>query len=301
MTDSGSQTALFSRLSNTSSVQEAHSLGTALLADGGSRLARMETRLLLAHALGREISPLITCPHATVSKAERDRFVAFLRRRCLGEPVSRIKGERGFWSLDFHISPATFDPRPDSETLVETVLLWLKDKPEARKIMDLGTGSGCLVLSLLHECEKIRGLGTDISPEALAVAMKNAARHNLLDRASFVEGVWCDTPQAQEGGWDVILSNPPYIKLEDKEMLAADVLNYDPHRALFAADEGLSCYRAIIRQAPALLRKGGLLAFEVGQGQAKTVNKFMAAGGLIVFDPVQDLGGIDRVCWARKP
>ena len=258
--------------------------------------ARRDAGVLLAHLLGCDRAVVVAFAERAFSVGQFADFRAMIARRCADEPVSRILGVREFWSLPFHISPHTLDPRPDSETLVAVVNDWLRTQQGTSRLLDLGTGSGCLLLSLLHDNAGAVGVGTDISLQALSQARCNARCLGVATRARFVAGSWCD---ALAGGWDVILSNPPYIA--PSEHLARHVLDYDPHTALFAAEEGLACYRLLIPQAFDRLKSGGLLAVEVGKGQHTAVQQIMAEAGLTPLPPVPDLGGILRVCRAVRP
>jgi release factor glutamine methyltransferase len=227
-------------------------------------------------------------------------------RRLAGEPVARILGHKEFWGLTFELSPATLVPRPDTETLVEVALKFTRDANMAAKmaerpirIADIGTGTGAILLALLSELPQARGIGTDISHDALATATRNAERLGLLDRADFVES---DYASALDDPFDLIVSNPPYIRSRDIDGLPLDVRAYDPHLALDGGDDGLEAYRAIAPQAARLLRPDAALVVEIGQGQADEVIRIFAAAGLMPDGaPKVDLAGIGRVILARKP
>ncbi|WP_343565448.1 peptide chain release factor N(5)-glutamine methyltransferase [Kiloniella sp. b19] len=288
------------------SIGEALQWGADRLVVAGLDGARLDARLLLAHALGKEQPYVMAYPEVLLESDQQQVFKDAINRRCDREPVSRIVGEREFWSLPFGISPHTLDPRPDSETLVEAVCDYLQERrleagmsgEDSFRLLDLGTGSGCLLLALLHENPDATGLGVDISPPALAQAQENAMRLGLDERADFLIGSWCDS---LAGDWDVILSNPPYIPDADRSWMERDVLDYDPHSALFAGDEGLDCYRILVPQAFERLKRGGLLAVEIGRGQDSAVQRLMEQNGFELLEPVADLGGIVRVCRALRP
>lgn len=260
--------------------------------------APRDAGLLLAHLLGCDRAVVLAFPERPFSAEQFADFRAMIARRCADEPVARIIGVREFWSLPFQISPHTLDPRPESETLVEVVNDWLCAQPAQGpfRLLDLGTGSGCLLLSLLYDNVGAVGVGTDRSMQALSQARCNARCLGVATRARFVVGSWCD---AVAGGWDVILSNPPYIA--PSEHLAPAVLDYDPHTALFAAEGGLACYRLLIPQAFDRLKNGGLLAVEIGKDQHTAVQKIMTEAGFTLLPPAPDLGGILRVCRAVRP
>ena len=271
--------------------------GTARLNAAGIKGARLDARLLLAAAIGKDTSYLFGYPEVEPSRENWDSFQEMVSRRIAHEPVSRIVGHREFWSLDFKISPETLDPRPDSETLVSAVLDQISDATEALRILDLGTGSGCLLLALLSELPNTTGMGVDISEAAIKIAGMNASSLGLDQRAIFQTGNWCS---GLLSGWDVIISNPPYIGKNEITELEPEVLNYDPPAALFAEEEGMKDYRDLIPQAASILKSGGLLVIEAGRGQAGQINQVMIEAGLRCELAVKDLGGIERACVAYK-
>ncbi len=272
-------------------------LATARLTAAGVESARRDARLLMAAVIPGGASALLRDPDRVLSLEEFTDFEAFLSRREQREPVSRILGRREFWSLNFKVTPDTLDPRPDSETLVEGVLAWIEDRSAPLRLLDLGTGSGCLLLALLSELPGAQGCGIDSSEAALSVARENAELLGLSARASFVRGDWTSglTP-----GWDVILSNPPYIAESEVALLAPEVACYDPVTALTAGTDGLADYRILIPGAAALLQPGGLLALEVGTGQSGPVEAMMLAQGLALPWRRCDLSGVERGCFAVK-
>ncbi|MEH6632602.1 MAG: peptide chain release factor N(5)-glutamine methyltransferase [Halopseudomonas aestusnigri] len=259
--------------------------------------ARLDARLLLADAIGKETSYLFGYPEKEVSEESRVVFLNMLSRRVKREPVSRIVGYREFWSLNFKISPDTLDPRPDSETLVSAALDLVEEKTLPLRILDLGTGSGCLLLALLSDLPNATGLGVDISEAAIEVASTNALNLELSQRTSFQTGNWCE---GLSENWDVIISNPPYIGRHEIDELEPEVLEFDPPKALFAEEEGMKDYRDLIPQAAKILKEGGLLVIEAGRGQAGEIYHVMANAELTCMPAVKDLGGIDRACIARK-
>jgi len=272
---------------------------TAAIADLGRNLeaAGIESPLTDARAMalgvtGLTMEALIREPDLKLTRAQSRRLSNWLVRRIAGVPVSRLIGRREFWSLNFKIGPATLDPRPDSETLVETVLAELKlRKDEPLRLLDLGTGSGCLLLALLSELKQATGVGIDIAPAALRVATENATALGLADRAVFRKGDWT---RGLSGPFDVIVSNPPYIVRDEIEHLAAEVL-CDPIRALDGGPDGLDAYRRILEEVPALLAPDGFLALEMGWDQAEALTGLIKASGGRVRRLVQDLAGLDRV------
>ena len=270
----------------------------ALLRDAGRRLEaagipspRVEARILLRTALGRSPEALIRDPDAPVSASDAERFLVLARRRAGREPISRILGEREFRSLRFSLDPDTLDPRPDSETVVEAALGWCRGKPGPLRVLDLGTGTGCLLLAVLKARPEATGIGTDIAAGAVAAAARNAARLGLSDRASFRRTDW-DTGIV--GAFDLILSNPPYIPTSEIDRLEAEVSRWDPRAALDGGADGLDAYRRLAPAVADRLAPGGAAFLEIGAGQAKPVEAIMAAEGFSRFVGKADLGGIVR-------
>ena len=270
---------------------------THRLSAAGIEGARRDARLLLAEMLPGGASALLRDPEQILDRKLVQDFEAAVSRREQREPVSRVLGVREFWSLPFKITPDTLDPRPDSETLIEGILEWVEDKDGPLRILDLGTGTGCLLLALLSELPEARGLGVDISENALAVARENADRLELSGRADFVCRNWTT---GLTGEWDVILSNPPYIRESDLAQLAPEVAQYDPVGALVSGVDGLRDYRILIPGAAELLKPSGLLGLEVGEGQARDVEALLLASGLQRPWRKRDLSGIERSCFCRQ-
>ncbi len=266
----------------------------ATLERAGVEAAVRDARLLAAMVLGTPAALLD--PKLDLDPGQAARFDALVQRRALREPVARIAGVREFWGLEFAVTPATLDPRPDSETLIEAVVAERKARPPAT-ILDLGTGTGCLLCALLREFPAAHGLGIDIAPEAVRTASANAARLDLEGRAEFAAGSWF-APVV--GTFDVIVANPPYIPSGDLSALAPEVTHYDPRAALDGGPDGLAHYRAIVRALPPHLAPGGLVAFEVGAGQAQAVAQLMAGVGLRVIGTRADLAGVERCVLAAQ-
>ena len=278
----------------------------ARLAAAGVADPRRDARLLIAAAIEAGPERLIAEPERVLGAAEAARIEASISRRAAREPVSRILGRRGFWSLEFEITPDTLDPRPDSEALVAAVLARIGAQGlvgAPLSVLDLGTGSGCLLLALLSELPAATGLGLDISAAALDVARRNARNLGLSDRARFEIGDWAggwpgdwpgDWGAGSADSWQVIVSNPPYIKDSEIGDLAPEVARYDPKMALTAGSDGLDAYRNLLPRAARLLERGGVLALEVGRGQQDAVTALLAASGLTPLSRYRDLGGIER-------
>ena len=272
-----------------------YALEQALTA-AGIASARTDARCLLGMALGRDDAVL---PHEDIAPMDQvcaDRLAAMVARRLEGEPISRIRGWREFWSLRFAVSPATLDPRPDSETLIEAAVGWasrnaVKDRPF--RLLDLGTGSGCLLLALLSELPKAYGVGIDINPDALATARRNAASLSLGDRAVFVEHSFTDDLGAF-GNFDVILSNPPYIPTGEIDGLAVNVRSFDPALALDGGADGMACWTQLLPRLAAVLAADGMAFVEIGRGQEDAVIAAAEKVNLQLCDSHRDLAGITR-------
>ena len=264
------------------------------LRDAGIADASLDARLLLAMALGREEAVL---PHEGLtdwSHTAAAGFSRLLARRCAGEPVSRIRGWREFWSLRFALSADTLDPRPDSETVVEAALAWVGGRREASlRLLDLGTGSGALLLACLSEMPGATGIGVDLSAGALATATANAAQLRLSDRVQFIEGDFAD-PQAGAGEFDLILCNPPYIPRRAIEQLAPEVAHFDPKRALDGGDDGLDCWRSLLPRLRRGLAPNGRAFVEIGAGQEEAVTSLARQAGLQAAGTRPDLSGTIR-------
>jgi release factor glutamine methyltransferase len=263
--------------------------------------AELDARILAGHALGLDLTGLISAAQRQLSPDESARLAQFARRRLAGEPVARIVGEKEFWGLPLQLSSATLVPRPDTETVVELALERLRaggNLDRALRIADLGTGSGAILLALLSELPAAKGFGTDISQAALQTAGANAARAGLSDRATFLA---CDYASGLTGPFDLIVSNPPYIRTADIDGLAAEVRNHDPPAALDGGADGLDAYRALIPQAVPLLASGAVLVVEAGEGQSAQIQALMRAAGLTALNaPKADLAGIPRAVAGHK-
>lgn len=218
-------------------------------------------------------------------------FHSLLQRRCKREPLAQILGKRAFWSLDFYVNMHTLTPRPDSETVVEAALALLPDRDLPYHLLDLGTGSGCLLLSLLHELPNAMGFGIDSSREALAVAARNANNLKLDARAKFAQGNWA---QGINDIFDMVISNPPYIPHGEIARLMPEVRDYEPHSALDGGVDGLEDYRRITLALPQLLKTGGHAVLELGIGQAEAVRALGITAGLSHHATRNDLNGIPR-------
>ena len=259
----------------------------------------LDARLLVGAVLRLDLTGLMTSAARRLSETEATELTAFARRRIAGEPVARIIGAKEFWGLSLRLSATTLVPRPDTETVVDAALSLLRadNRPSPRRIADIGTGSGALLLALLSEWPETWGVGTDIDEGTLHAAAHNAEWLGLADRAAFVR---CDYAQALGGGFDVIVSNPPYIPSGQISALDIEVRAHDPHRALDGGADGLDAYRRIVPQATARLAAGGWLLLEVGLGQSAAVGQLVQAAGLTPAPAWTDLSGIPRVVGGRN-
>ena len=272
-----------------------HHAATALSATSLDE-PRRRARRLVAAALGLSPVEVFAHPERRLSAAEQDRIAAMLARMATGEPLTRILGHREFWGLEFALSADTLDPRPETETVIEAVLARRPDRWQAYRILDLGTGSGCLLLALLSEFPNSRGIGVDVAPGAAAAARHNAEALGLADRARFVAGDW---GAALAGSFDLVVANPPYIPSAAIPKLPPEVREHDPHRALDGGGDGLAAYRVIAADLPRLLDPGGLFAGEIGFDQAESVTAVLAGAGLQVEAVLPDLAGLPRCVLAR--
>ena len=267
------------------------------LAGDGVDQARREARLLLGHAIGDETDRLITEPEGLVSPQDMTRFEAALGRRARREPVARILGRREFWSLDIAVNADVLDPRADSETVVEVALAAIADRSAPIRILDFGTGSGCLLLALLSEFDGATGLGLDVSTGAISLARANAETLGFVSRARFVVGDW---GAALRGRFDLIVANPPYIAESEIDRLEPEVAAYDPRLALAGGADGLEAYRALAPDLVRLLAPEGLAVLEIGAGQGAAVTGILAAHRLEIVKIRADLVGVDRCLLARR-
>lgn len=259
--------------------------------------AQDDARALLRAAAGLTRLELALAPRAPLSQEEARALSRYAARRAAREPVSRIVGERGFWTLDLAVAPDVLDPRPDTETLVETALRLVAERRDAPlSILDLGAGSGAIVCALLSELSAARAVAVDLSAQACAATAANLARCGLAGRASVVRGRWAQALQAR---FDLVVSNPPYVRTGDIEGLEPEVRLHDPALALDGGADGLDCYREIIGDLPRLLAEDAVVLFEVGFDQAASVAALLGAQDFNIARVTRDAGGHERVVAAR--
>ncbi|MFG5118679.1 peptide chain release factor N(5)-glutamine methyltransferase [Methylorubrum sp. POS3] len=260
---------------------------------------RGEARFLAEHALDLSAADLLLQGRTPLGAAGAQALEAAAGRRLAGEPVARIVGAWEFWGLPFALSPETLVPRPDTETLVEASLRLLPERDRRLRLVDLGTGSGCILVALLHERPHAFGIGLDRSREALVTARANAMANGVGGRAAVLRGSWLD---AVSGPFDLIVSNPPYIASGVIPTLQAEVRGHDPMAALDGGTDGLDAYRAIlagIARRPGLLAPGGAVALEIGYDQAEAVTDLAEAAGFREITLTRDLAGQARVVTLR--
>jgi len=268
--------------------------GVATLKAAGIEGAARDARWLLAHALGIGRDRLTLVLSDPVTQAQVTLFRQAIAARARRQPVAQIVGTRLFWGRSFHVTPDVLDPRPETETLIDCAL-----KKPFSSVLDLGTGSGAILLSLLAERAGAVGMGADLSPEALDVARRNADALGLAARADFVQSDWFDKIS---GRFDLIVSNPPYIAAPDYAGLAPELRDWEPRMALVPKEcdgSGLAAYRAIIAHAPDYLTDGGWLMVEIGLGQGADVLALLTQAGLVYGQVIADMTGRGRVVIAQ--
>lgn len=257
--------------------------------------ANRDARKLLAFALQIDPSRLTLVLPDDVSDEQAEAFQSLIERRAVREPVSHLTGARLFYGRSFHVSPKALDPRPETESLIEAALT----QPFSR-VLDLGTGSGCILLTLLAERSEASGVGVDLSAGALEVAKANRDALQLALRAGFHQGSWFDALPANCAPFDLIVSNPPYIALSEMADLEPEVREYEPRLALTDEGDGLQAYRDILAGVQAFLAPGGRVMVEIGPTQASDVTKLMQRAGLTGVETIPDMDGRDRVVLGRK-
>jgi release factor glutamine methyltransferase len=263
----------------------------ARLASAGIETPGLEARLIAAHIFGCDMATLIGHPERPVDARRVSQFEEALQRRLRREPLPYILGEREFWSLSLRVTPRTLIPRPDTETLVEAALAWCATRRGRPRILDLGTGSGCVLLALLAELPAARGVGVDISPSALSVARANAERLGVGQRAAFLCADWSS---ALSGTFDLVVCNPPYIADSEWDALETDVRDFEPALALRGGADGLDAYRTILSELPRLLAPNGSAFFELGGMSAAAVAGLAATYDIEPNEITNDLAGRAR-------
>ncbi|MEZ5971198.1 MAG: peptide chain release factor N(5)-glutamine methyltransferase [Hyphomonadaceae bacterium] len=252
----------------------------------------LDARLLLEAGAGVSRLEIVTDPRRVVDEAQVEAVEALTKRREAREPVSHILGRKHFWTLDLLVNANVLTPRPETEFVVEAGLLELLPAEAPHRILDLGAGSGAIIVALLKERPNATGVAVDISAKALEVVQANAERVGVADRLEILQNNWADS---LDGRFDLVVSNPPYIRSGDIDGLAPEVCRFEPRIALDGGEDGFTAYRIITAALPRLLKPGGVFALEVGLGQAEGVKALAEAVGLATFESRRDLSGIPRV------
>ncbi len=278
-------------------IRDALEAAARALEGAGIAGAKAEARALAAFVTGLTPAQIFSRDDTELSDADAARFDAVIRRRITGEPAAYIIGLREFWSLPFKVTPATLIPRPDTESVIELVMQLFADRARPQRILDIGTGSGCLVLALLDIYADACGIGTDISAPALSVASENAKALGLSDRATMIEGAWS---AQQAGPFDLIVSNPPYIPSPDIATLEPTVRAFEPLSALDGGADGLDAYRNVLAEVSDILSNAGWVVLEVGIHQADPVTEIARNLGLVEGPRQCDIAGIDRALSFHK-
>lgn len=274
------------------SVQAALAAGATKLRTAGIADPATDARRLMAAALGTLPARLTLMAAEPMESAAAEAFARMVAARARFQPVAQILGRREFWGLEFAVTAAVLDPRPETETLVACAL----QGPSPARLLDLGTGSGAILVALLRAWPEARGTGCDLSRPALDVAARNAARHGVAARAALA---LCDWGEGLEGGFDLVVCNPPYIAQAEVARLPVDVRDWEPHAALTPGPSGLESYARIAPRLPALLAPGGRAFFEIGPSQAAAVRAIFARAGFAETAVHADLDGRDRVVSLR--
>ena len=276
-------------------MQGAHKLRT-----GGVPEARREAGSLLAHVIGRDRSFIISHAEEPVTPEELDRFAEFLDWRAKGKPLQYITGHQEFYGLDFEVTPDVLIPRPETELLVEAAIESVSNAEAASFICDVGTGSGCVAVTLLHELPHARAMAIDVSPEAIEVAKRNASKHSVTDRVEFRVSDCFTELDRNNAVFDLVVSNPPYVPVRHLEGLQREVREYEPHLALEAGADGLSIIRRLLVETPVHLKIGGHFLFEIGFDQSEAVESLVDQRVWKLVDIHRDLQGIPRTVELKR-
>jgi len=281
---------------------EAIRRGANILQNVGIETVWLDAQLLAAFVLGQDRLYVLTNPQLSLTLEQEHTFFALIERRRKFEPVAYIIGECEFMGLRFAVNEHVLIPRPDTEILVEAAIAKIREQG-IRRVLEIGTGSGCIAVSLAVNCPDVCVTAVDISPNALDVARRNAVAHNVAERINFVEGdVFAGICEEIElaGKFDLIISNPPYISATEMAQLEPNVREFEPHTALFGGDDGLDFYREISRRAGSLLEPSGVIMFEIGCDQAMSVHNILSENGFTNITTLRDLAGRDRVVLGKK-
>lgn len=273
----------------------------AFLSNLGVEGATMSAELLLEHVMGLERGQIFIKPNLVMPETEAERYAELLKLRAGGQPVAYLTGTKGFWDFELKVTSDTLIPRPETELLVESALEFHKGRNKLLNILDLGTGSGAIIIALLREFPNAQGVAVDISARALEVARENAQDLEVADRLTWVQSDWFENLLPEEGGYDLIVSNPPYIKSRDMLTLQKEVRLFEPAGALHGGADGLEPYRVIIEKAHLYLKPQGWLGFETGEHQHKEISAMLKATGQYHnVKSIKDYAGHERILWAQK-
>ena len=278
-------------------VREALSIGNKELTKKGIINSLLETKLLIKDILNVSEEKLISSTEVFLSDAQFEIYQSFLERRKQFEPIAYILNKREFWKDSFYINNSTLIPRQDSEIIIETVLKLLPDKDKKLKFADLGTGSGCLIISLLKEYKHSKGVGIDVSKEAIKVAERNK---NILYDKRRLRLELADFSSFETSEFDVIVCNPPYVNKNDLNKLQEDIVSYEPHQAIFADEEGFTYYKKVIQNLNKNYKCCQKVFFEIGLGQAEAVSKLLKNNDFIIISIENDIAGIPRCIAAER-
>ena len=264
---------------------------TKKLFDSGIETSSLDSRIILKEVFCFDEKELILNSQLIVTKNKISEADKILARRISGEPVSKIFGKRDFYKSTFLISEDVLDPRPETELIIEIANNFILDKGY-KNFIDLGTGSGCIILSILKDNKSLRAIGIDISNKAINIAQKNCSNLNLEKQATFLVSNWLSKVS---GSYDLIISNPPYIPSKDVDALSANVKNYDPLISLDGGEDGLKCYRQIAEDINRVIGKNGRVVLEIGYNQAEDVIKIFESKDFIFLNKYIDINGLDRI------
>lgn len=285
------------------SIRQAITEGAVRLHAADIDQERRAAGLLLCHVMGIDRTRLLTRSEEQIDEAQYRDYLALVERRAAGEPVQYLTGHQEFYGLDFIVTPDVLIPRPETEFLIDRVMKLVEERQDSPLIVDVGTGSGCIAVTLAIQLPRARLIATDASPAALNVARTNAERHGVRDRIEFLEGDLL-APLAErglEGAVDVLASNPPYVNEESRELLQSEVCDWEPHEALFGGADGLAFYRRLLADGLKYLKPGGYLVVEIGYGQLDSITDVAGRSSWKLVDVTPDLQGIPRTLILRTP
>ena len=260
---------------------------------------RLETRLIFAYVLNKDISEIYE--NIDTNSTQKENILSLVNKRIQGYPLDKILGHKEFYKYDFIVDENVLSPRPDTEILVEEAINLIKTK-NLNNIVDLGTGSGCIILSILKDCPQLKGYAVDISEKALTIATENAKKLNITQNIKFIKSSWFDKDFINriDAKFDIIVTNPPYIPSNDIPKLSKEVKDHDPLMALDGGTDGLISYKKIAELTPTLLNNGGYICIEAGINQANDIVKIFTSKGLVLYKIVKDLSNIDRCVILQK-